>query len=258
MTTELVEHPQPLPEPSTGTMLAIITRAASDPAFDVEKLKALFELQRELMADQAAREYAAALNAAQAEVAPVVRASENSQTRSFYAKLEAIDKAIRPIYIRNGFSLSYNTVAPLVPGNIRIECLCSHRGGHTERYGREAPADTLGPKGTAVKTQLHGGASTETFLKRYLVAGIFNVVFRNLDEDDDGNAGGAEYIIPETVKEIETLLQETGADVERFLRFMKVDSIPQITVYDLPRAINSLLAKKRAMESEKAGEVSNG
>lgn len=255
MTTEIAAPDAPLPVVDAGhngsdhgSMIALIARAAAEPSVDIAKMQALWAMQIQIETRQAARDFADALNRAQAEISPVVRTTENTQTRSFFARLEDVDRAIRPIYVRHGFALSFNTVAPLVEGHIRIECLCSHRGGHTERYGREAPADTLGPKGSAVKTQLHGGASTETFLKRYITCGIFNVVF--VGADDDGNKGGAEYIDGETVKEIDMLLRETKSDLARFLHFMKADSIPQITVFDLPRGMNMLLAKKRKMENE--------
>lgn len=235
------------PEREPPSLLAVIARAASDPSVNVEKMAALLAMHRELAAEKARSTYFAAMNAAQAEIQPVVKTVENIQTKSFYAKLEHVDAAIRPIYLRHGFSLSYDTVAPLAPGNIRISCLCAHVDGHAERYGREAPADTLGPKGSAVKTILHGGASTETFLKRYLECGIFNVVLKGMD--DDGVLGGSQPITEEQVKTIADLIAWTNSNLDKFLAFMGAATIADIQEKDFARAVN-ILERKKKQESQ--------
>jgi hypothetical protein len=240
MTSDLARRTD-LPAVGTESVLALIARAASNPAIDVEKMQALLDMHREIEARQSEREYNIALNLAQAEIEPIARTTENTQTRSFYAKLEDIDDKIRAVYVRHGFSLSFDTVAPIAAGNIRIECRCHHVGGHTARYGREAPADTLGPKGAPVKTQLHGAASTETYLKRYITCGIFNVVFRG--QDDDGVRGGMEFIDAPAVKQLDDLLRRTRSNFDDFCRVMGVRSLVDIQVQDYPRAVNAVMAK---------------
>ncbi len=232
-------------EGAEGSLLNFVALAVRDSSVDVAKLEALLRMQREIKADWASVEYNKAMNAAQAEVQPVARTAENTQTHSFYAKLEHVDAALRPIYLRHGFSLSYNTVAPLVAGNIRVECRCAHIAGHSELFYREAPADTLGPKGTAVKTILHGGGSTETYLKRYLSCGIFNIVFQN--QDDDGVRGGQRFIDGESVRTLDGLIRETKSDFRRFCELFGVHGLPEIEVKDYPGAVNALLDKKRKM-----------
>ena len=225
------------------SLLNFVALAVKDPTIDVAKLDALLRMQREIKADWARAEYNRAMNAAQAEVQPVARTAENTQTHSFYAKLEVVDAEIRPIYLRHGFSLSYNTVAPLVPGSIRVECRCGHIAGHFELFHREAPADTLGPKGTAVKTYLHGGGSTETFLKRYLSCGIFNVVFKG--QDDDGVRGGQRFIDGAQVKILSDLLMETHSDLDRYCAVFGVHGLPEIEAKDFTPALNALLGKRK-------------
>jgi hypothetical protein len=232
-------------------LAAVISRAATDPRVDATKAEALWRLHREIEDREAEREFNRAMNLAQAEIQPVARTAENTQTRSFYAKLEHVDAAIRPIYLRHGFSLSYGTVAPLVAGNIRIECRCAHVSGHTERYGREAPPDTIGPKGNPVKTVLHGGASTETFLKRYLNCGIFNVVFK--DQDDDGVRGGKQTINADQLRELDELRRKAGYDLEAFCRFWNVETMLDLDVANFVPAMNglsSMLARRSRQEGQ--------
>ena len=222
-----------------------VAMALRDDTIDVPKLEALLRMQREIEADWRSAEYNRAMNAAQAEITPIARTTKNTQTSSFYAKLEEVDAEIRPIYLKHGFSLSYNTVAPLVPGNIRVECRCGHIGGHSEKYHREAPADTLGPKGAPVKTILHGGGSTETYLKRYLACGIFNVVFKN--QDDDGVRGGMEFIDEAKISEISALLTETKSNLDKFLETFRVNSVSEILAKNYPAAIDMLRRKQSKM-----------
>lgn len=230
------------------SLLALIAQAARDPAFDLDKMQALLDMQERIEARQARREYQEAMNLAQAEIGPVARTVKNPDTKSWYAVLEDVDRAIRPIYLRHGFSLAFNTVAPIAAGQLRIECKCAHKSGHFELFHREAPPDTHGPKGTPTKTPLHGGASTETFLKRYLTCGIFNVVF--LRHDDDGNAGGAQYISGEQVKEISDLLRETGATLDSFLATFAVEGLPKLPLAAYPAAVNMLAARKRRAQRD--------
>jgi hypothetical protein len=225
-------HTPPLP--STGLIpstLSLIERIARDPTIDIDRLERMLAFQERLMARQAEIDFNEAMNRCQEEIQPVARETENKVTNSFYAKLEAVDAAIRPIYLKYGFSLSDDTVAPLVPGNIRVECRVA-RGGHVERFYREAPPDTLGPKGSPTKTTLHGGASTETFLRRYLRCGVFNVVFKDMDNDGNGalSQEQVDYIV-DLMKQAKAgakfmkLMWRTATVEEAMKRFEKAGSI---------------------------------
>jgi hypothetical protein len=206
----------------SGSILTRLLELASTPGLNPEmfdRLAAMQERERDRQAEEA---FNAAMNLCQAEIMPVVRRTENSQTRSMYAKLEHVDAAIRPIYVKYGFSVSSNTIPPLTPGNIRVEVSVS-LGRHTKLYHREAPADTMGPQGKAVKTVLHGGGSTETYLKRYALCGAFNVVFANMD--DDGVRGGQKFIDGAAVQELADLCVEARQQESVILQrmFQNVD-----------------------------------
>ena len=241
MSTPSIE-PQSFQESPYGqrdpdALLGMVERIALDPHVDVEKLERVMALYERKL-------YAEAMNQAQAEIQPVARTTENTITHSWYAKLEAVDAAIRPIYLRHGFSLSYNTVPALVTGNVRMECRCWHTGGHSELFHREAGPDTAGPRGTPTKTVLHGIGSTETFLRRYLACGIFNVVFKDLD--DDGNGGP---ITKEQVAEILEKMKEAKAG-PKFLKYLRLPSVEEsgspeqsiatMRIQDYRKAMNAL------------------
>ena len=77
----------------------------------------------------------------------------------------------------------------------------------------------------------------------YLACGIFNVVFKNLD--DDGVRGGWELITDEECAELSRGLSDTKSNLTAFLEFMGVAAIPDIQKKDLTRARNAIEQKRQ-------------
>jgi len=171
--------------PEIEPMLALVERATRDQTVDVEKMEKLLAMAERLQAKRAESEYDQAMNAAQSEMQPVARDSDNPQTRSRYVSYGALDRAVRPIYTAHGFSLSFGTRAT-GPDRVTITCRVSHRAGHTERVEIEMPADGKGAKGGDVQTKTHATGSAVSYGMRYLLKMIFNIAVG--EYDDDGNA----------------------------------------------------------------------
>lgn len=245
-------EPPQAPEVMADPVMALAVAISRLPGIDKEMFREIMAQQAEERLAQAKERWTDAMNKAQAEIVPVARTVQNTQTKSMYAKLEAVDAAIRPIYLRHGFTVSYNTVPPLTAGNIRVECAVS-LGRHTELYYREAKPDTTGPQGKAVKTELHGGASSETFMKRYALCGAFNVVFRGLD--DDGVRGGKEFVSEEELAILETLLEETGTKLPEFFAVMvseEIHELNEVNRLDFSRLAHALTRKKAQQRAQAA------
>ena len=174
--------------PANGTaLMSFIERAAKDPEFDVQKFGELLRLQRDVGHDQARRAFNAAMADAQAEMLPVVRDAKNSHLGNRYAKLETIDAAMRPIYTRHGFSVRYGSAPAPTEGYIRLTCTVAHSGGYFEENYLDAPmAGTGSQGGRTATTPVQSVGSTVTYLRRYLLGMVFNIVLA--DEDDDGEA----------------------------------------------------------------------
>ncbi len=169
-------------------MLTMIQRAATDPAFDADKMQKMMELYERHTDRTAAAAFNAAMVRAQAEIGPVFRDKFNAQTNSAYAALESIDRKISPVYTLHGFSLSFGTGDSPLVGHIRTVCDCMHEAGHTKTYHVDLPIDSAGIKGSVNKTGVHASGSTFSYARRYLTMMIFNVVLTN--EDNDGNGDG--------------------------------------------------------------------
>jgi hypothetical protein len=166
-------------------LMSFIERAAKDDSFDVAKFGELLRLQRDVGHDQSRRLFNQAMADAQSEMLPVVRDAKNSHLGNKYAKLETIDAAMRPIYTRHGFSVRFGSAPAPTEGYIRITCTVAHAGGYFEENYLDAPIANLGSQGGRTATTcVQAVGSAVTYLRRYLLGMVFNIVLA--DEDDDG------------------------------------------------------------------------
>jgi hypothetical protein len=177
-------------------MLAVISRAASDPTVDVEKMERLMAMAERMQARKSEGAFNDAMNRAQTRIGTVGVDKTNSQTHSKYATYEKLNRILRPIYTSEGFSLSFGTAEPIAPETMRVLCHVSHSAGHTRRYQIDTPVDGKGAKGNDVMTKTHAVGSGASYAMRYLLKMIFNVAIG--EEDDDGNGGQpTEHLSPE-------------------------------------------------------------
>lgn len=153
---------------------------------DIGTIERLVALQERMMARDAEMQFNAALNRAQAAMGPVSADMTNPQTKSKYASYNALDKKLRPIYLKEGFSLSFDT-SEAKPGMVSVICHVSHSAGHTRTYrAPDMPADGKGAKGGDVMTLTHATGAAMSYGQRYLLKFIFNVAIG--EDDTDGNA----------------------------------------------------------------------
>lgn len=175
-------------QPTGASVVELFERLARDPLVDVDKMERLIAMQERILRYNAEAAYHAAMNLAQKEMRPVAADAWNPQTKSKYASYEALDLALRPIYTKHGFSLSFNTADAPLPDYVRVLCKSTHLGGHTEPHVLDMPADGKGAKGGDVMTKTHATGSALSYGQRYLLKMIFNIAVG--EDDDDGNKAG--------------------------------------------------------------------
>lgn len=213
---------QPMSE--TQALISMVERAAANPEVDVEKMERLVAMRNAEIARVALLEYNEALNKAQGEMGRIKSDKKNSHTGSWYATFASLDRTLRPIYVANGFSITWSSrVDGAQPNCIIVTGKLAHRGGHTEDFEIEMPADGKGPKGDNVMTRTHATGSGFTYGKRYLLKGMFNIAEAE-EIDDDGNAAGAHIsgadeskadAFYQRIKEADNVveLKKVGADI---------------------------------------------
>ena len=180
----VLAHPDP--------MMSLIERLAKDPTFDVEKMERLIAMKERGEAAHARAQFDQDMSLAQQKMMTIRAGSKSDKGK--YASYAALDKAIRPIYTENGFSVSFDTDPEAPELTVRLVATVAHRGGHRERRQLDVPADGKGAKGGDVMTKTHAVASAVTYGKRYLSSMIWNLA---VDKDDDGEGASS---IPERAK----------------------------------------------------------
>ncbi|WP_369646741.1 ERF family protein [Variovorax sp. V118] len=178
------------PRNEIATVMHAITAAANDPNVDVDKMERLLTMHERMHARANEQKFNAAMTKAQAAMGPISADAVNPQTRSTYASYAQLNRALRPIYTKNGFALSFDTDDSPKENHIRVLCYVSHAAGHMRTYKCDMPADGKGAKGGDVMTKTHAQGSAMTYSQRYLLKLIFNVAIG--ESDDDGNGAGAD------------------------------------------------------------------
>jgi hypothetical protein len=237
-------------------LLTLIERVACDPSADVGKMRALLEMHQSLQDRQAVKMYGVAMTAAQMEMEPIRTDAANPQTKSRYVSFPALDKVLRPIYTKHGFSLSFSTEPCDQPDKVNLVCDVFHRDGHMRRHALQMPADGKGPKGNDVMTKTHATGSGISYGQRYLTKMIFNI---SVARDDDGNRAASvpsglssngrdtgELLSDEQLAQIKALAVDVKADVPAFCKWAEVESLDAILASQFPQALAAMKRKAKS------------
>lgn len=209
---------------------------------DFAAVREMIEFGKKLEADEAEKAFNIAMAACQADMKVIASNQTNTQTRSRYADYAQLDKAVRPIYTRHGFALSFDEGDTDKPDHIRVLCYVTHQSGHSRTYRKDMPADGKGAKGGDVMTKTHAAGAADTYGMRYLLKKIFNIAVG--DDDRDGN-DVLTVLTEDQVEEIKALIDQAVearpgtnyADwTASFLEFMKAESLNSIAAKDFGKA----------------------
>jgi hypothetical protein len=237
-------------------MLALITpslieRLAENPAL-ADHLQRALDFQKEVMAHQAEIDFLEAKARIKKKLASIRIVKSKSvlydieknnpkagQAEAFrYAPLEEIDKHLAPLLAAEGMDLTYtNKPRQGDGGGAVIVGKLRHVKGYFEESEMSLPLDTSGGK-----SNIQAMGSTNAYGRRYVACNLFNIVVIG---DDDNGTGGT--IDEAQVAAIRSLLQETGSDQTKFLKYLKAPTIEEIPYRSYPKAM-SALEEKRAKE----------
>jgi len=233
-TTEIVKaEPVELArrEPARS-LLDVIADAATDPRVDVEKMERLLAMQQTIMKDQREQAFMAAMAHLTPKLPEIGKHGKSHHGK--YARLEDIDRVIRPLLGEEGLSLSFDSL--MAEGKVRVICKLSHSAGHSESKQVDLPIDNSGAKNP---TQAIG--STVAYGRRILTKMFFNLIEGG--EDTDGN--DPTLITQEQAAKIISLIAEVKASKVKFLDHMKAEKVEAILGRDYQKAINALETRRR-------------
>jgi hypothetical protein len=226
--------------PAPTSLLPAIISLAKDASVDVAKLDALLKMQADMEERQAKQEAINAFTALSGEL-PRVKKNGTIQLGNkgeiAFAKWDDIDKVIRPLLVKHGFTLSFNSAAK-DGGGLVVTGELMHRSGHVRSAAIPLALD-VGPG----RNNLQAMGSTLSYGKRYCAEMLLNIVREG--DDDDGNKGGTAFITAEQVDELQDLIEQTDTDENKFLAAAGAAHLGEIPAGAFAMAKNLLLTKKK-------------
>lgn len=222
----------------------VLIKAAIEKGVDAQTIASLMEMRNTLKAEQAREAFYDSLSAFQAELPPIPKTriikDKYGNVRSRYASLDDIRQAVAPLLAKHGLSYRYEFTPQ--EGQMLISCIVTHKAGHAESSSIPMPVD----KGMNASAQQQVGA-TMTYGQRYTLIGGLGIT--SADQDTDGTT--ITFIDDRKVVNIMRLIDESGADYEKFLTSFNIPRVADLTVDDCGKAIKALNRKIDEKKAEK-------
>ena len=179
-------------------------------------------------------ELAAALCKAQGQMGGAVKDSSNPFFKSSYADLTSVIKAIKQPFADNG--LSYTQFPVSNENGVGVSTRLMHISGQWLEMDYTLPT---------VKKDPQASGSAISYARRYALQSIAGIPTAEDDAESAMLRGDDKKIISDDqIIAIKKLLDETGADSEKFCKWLKVRSVDQILAVHYDRAVAALEAKK--------------
>lgn len=247
--------PQPVALQGDGPAdaLRMIAQAAMMPGMNVETMKALLDMRRELAAENAKKLFTEAMHAAQAEIPPVakngtIRLVKDGVDKGSipFTTFEDVMAVLQPIMETHGFSVTWDTEPREGNGGgAQIIGTLTHKAGHSITSKMFLALDTGPGRGN-----LQAMGSTITYGRRYVLENLFNVVRKNLDRDgvvmppEDSPDGLSQA----QAMEIEAWLLKTKTDRKAIFDRFQIENLLQLSPAQHAQVLNGLQAKHRKMQ----------
>lgn len=149
---------------------------------NVEVVERLIKIREELKKEKSKENYYRSLSQLQSELGPIepncVVYNKDNTIRYRYASLDKINEQIKPLLVKYGFTITYNS-EKISDKILRVTCRISHTDGHSEQASIDIPFDN-----SAYMSDIQKTGSTLSYARRYALMLALNIV---ADQDIDGN-----------------------------------------------------------------------
>lgn len=243
--TDITTYTEAPIAPSDNEGAASLVHFAIERGVDVSVLERLVALQERVTERNARAAFFEAVADFQEQCPEIAKSKEAQITtksggsyKYTYSPLEEITRTIRPILRRCGLSYSWT----VEPGDkaLNVVCVLRHIDGHEERASFPVPIDT-----TAKMSDAQKNGAALTYGKRQSLTSVLGLT--TADEDKDGAGGrSVETISANQADSLDSLMNEVRVDRRKFLAWLGVGSIGEITKDQYPNAVRALEARRRA------------
>jgi len=229
----------PVAEITPMTMLNMAVKNGTTP----EQLEKLMALHERWEANEARKAYVVAMNAFKINPPEIFKDSHVSfettkgKTSYNHATLANVVKTIGQSLAKHSLSHRWD-IKTLDGGVIKVTCVITHKDGHSESVPLQAGADDSGGK-----NNIQAKGSTVTYLQRYTLLAAVGLATTGIDDDGAGSEP-VEYITEEQAADLSSLIDDVGANYEKFCQYMAVKALVKIKASDHNKAISALESKR--------------
>ena len=234
----VVPAAEPNNEASAITPLTMLNMAVAQGA-DLDKLEKLMALQERWEANEARKAYVSAMNAFKTNPPDVYKNKHVAykDVKYDHALLEDAVDSIGAALSKHGLSFRWD-VEQLDGGLVRVSCIVTHAQGHSEKTAMQAGLDSTGSK-----NNIQALGSTATYLQRYTLFAATGLAAKGID--DDGGGSETEYITAGQAADLTALLEEVGADKQKFLDYFKIGSVERLPAQAYKQALALTESKRK-------------
>lgn len=245
-------QPAALPHDISTDPMMMVARAVAAGA-SMEIIRELIAMRDRYAAEAKKDAFDEAMVKVKAELKPVIKNKHvafpskqqgSKGTDYWHEDLSAVCEAIDAVAPKHGIAYRWNTITEMGKPVV-AQCIVSGHG-HVFVVEQSGGRDDSGNK-NALQSQ----SSALTYLKRDTLKSAFGLASK---DDDARTAGGDqdEYITEEQVKFLTKLIEDTGGDVDKFVKFAKVERLQDIFAsrYEAAvAAVNRAAAERKAKQS---------
>ncbi len=243
------------------TPIEMLDRALTS-GMSVEVIQKLMDLAERHERNVAKRDFDRAIAGAKAKM-PIITKNRTvdftgpsgKRTNYIYEDLAGVLSAVEPVLAE--FDLGVRFTSHVDGGTIVVTCILFHGGGHEVSTSLPGPYDNSGNK-----NPIQAMGSTVTYLQRYTLKVALGLAAA---QDDDGQAAAPRpdeapqkvTMIPSNVEAIEAHVKATGANREKLLKVLKVESFDQLYDEEFSVVIRELDLAKERREAKAKSETAD-
>lgn len=219
---------------------SLIMQAVSDPACDPAKMRALLDVRRDWMEDEAKTAFNRAVVEFQQKAKIIAKGDMNNGKA--YAKMDRIWREIRPLMEECCLGVTWESVKTtgemcILDGHLR------HSAGHAEALHHEMP---LPDKNNGTNAAQRAG-SGETYAKRYATCAALGI---QTGVDDDGTGGEAKPAAGKRIETARALMREKGKAEAKACEYLRVRALEDATADQIESLIATLAKAQKQPQQE--------
>lgn len=237
-----VQHVDSSPASIQGLLHYALEKGA-----DVGALEKLVDLHERVTKTEAAREFARAMAAFQAECPPIKKdstakiATRGGSGYSYtYAELDSIAATVNPLLRENGLSYTWNSSVDERGAMLTCICIVRHINGHSESSNFTLPI----ANDSAMSPQQKVAAAL-TFARRQSLVAALGLVTTDEDTDAVRREVDRTPINADQADQLDELIDDAEIDRARFLRFLGVEKLADLAATRFDEAKAAIAEKKR-------------